>query len=449
MASVFLYHVVGDLTVGKPELVEFAETETVEAAIRAIGESMEGGIPVWRKRSPPPPPHHKSSSSSVMVVENADMRQQRFVGILNSLDLVAFLARKECLEDEDKAMKTPVSDVVFRNNSLLKEVDPATRLIDALEMMKQGVRRLLVPKSVVWKGMSKRFSILYNGKWLKNLESSSANSASNTINRPSASSTTAATTIHGKFCCLSREDVIRFLIGCLGALAPLPLSSISSLGAINPNYYSIQASHPAIEAIQKLPQDPSAVAVVEPTSDGRYKIIGEISACKLWKCDYLAAAWALANLSAGQFVMGVEDNVTSRSSLLLVPDDDVVINSAAPAAARDNYSSVNGTKMRPKKFSSRSIGFVSTTPNSPSFGVGRSMYRGRSAPLTCKVTSSLAAVMAQMLSHRATHVWVTDAENDEVLVGVVGYADILAAVTRQPAATIPDANNVVLREREV
>lgn len=314
--------------------------------------------------------------------------------------------------------------------------------------MKQGVRRLLVPKSVVWKGMSKRFSILYNGKWLKNLESSSTNSATNSINRPSASSTTATTSIHGKFCCLSREDVIRFLIGCLGALAPLPLSSISSLGAINPNYYSIQASNPAIEAIQKLPEDPSAVAVVEPISDGRYKILGEISACKLWKCDYLAAAWALANLSAGQFVMGVEDNVTSRSSLLLLPDD-VMINPTAAATAGDNYSAVNGTTMRPKKFSSRSIGFVSTTPNSPSFGVGRSMYRGRSAPLTCKVTSSLAAVMAQMLSHRATHVWVTDAENDDVLVGVVGYADILAAVTRQPAATIPDTNNVALREWEV
>lgn len=143
--------------------------------------------------------------------------------------------------------------------------------------------------------------------------------------------------------------------------------------------------------------------------------------------------------------MGVEDNVTSRSSLLLLPDD-VVINPAAAVTAGDNYSAVNGTTMRPKKFSSRSIGFVSTTPNSPSFGVGRSMYRGRSAPLTCKVTSSLAAVMAQMLSHRATHVWVTDAENDDVLVGVVGYADILAAVTRQPAATVPDTNNVVLRE---
>uniref|UniRef100_A0A5B7ALC1 Putative CBS domain-containing protein CBSX6 n=1 Tax=Davidia involucrata TaxID=16924 RepID=A0A5B7ALC1_DAVIN len=411
MASVFLYHVVGDLTVGKPALVEFAETETVEAAIRAIGESTEGGIPVWRKRS------HKS------VFENAEMRQQRFVGILNSLDIVAFFARDGCLDDQDKAMKTPVSEVVVPNNSLLKVVDPATRLIDALEMMKQGVRRLLVPKSVVWKGMSKRFSMIYNGKWLKNLNTSSSNninSAANT-NHPSSSSTIT----RDKFCCLSREDVIRFLIGCLGALAPLPLSSISSLGTINPNYYSIEASLPAIEAARKLPQDPSAVAVVEPTSDGQYNILGEISACKLWKCDYLAAAWALANLSAGQFVTGVEDNVTPRS----LPDLTVTVG--------DNNLVNGGASRKPRKFSSRSIGFFST-PASPSFGVGRSMYRGRSAPLTCKVTSSLSAVMAQMLSHRATHVWVTEAENEDVLVGVVGYADILAAVTRQPAATIPD-----------
>ncbi|XAR64886.1 hypothetical protein NMG60_11008774 [Bertholletia excelsa] len=417
MASVFLYHVVGDLTVGKPDLVEFAETETVEAAIRAMGESMEGGIPVWRKRSP----------DKMSVIENAEMRQQRFLGILNSLDIVSFLARDDSLQDQDRALKTSVSEVVVLNSSLLKEVDPATRLIDALEMMKQGVRRLLVPKGRVWKGMSKRFSILYNGKWLKNQETSSSygtSSAANS-NRPSASSTKG---IPSKFCCLSREDVIRFLIGCLGALAPLPLLSISSLGAINPNYHSIEASLPAIEAAKKLPQDPSAVAVVEATIEGQYKIIGEISACKLWKCDYLAAAWALANLSAGQFVMGVEDNVSSRS----LPD--VMVN----PAVGDNYLVNNkGGTTRPKKFSSRSIGFVSN-PN-PSFGVGRSMYRGRSAPLTCKVTSSLAAVMAQMLSHRATHVWVTEeAENEDVLVGVLGYADILVAVTRPPVANIPE-----------
>ncbi|KAK6911236.1 hypothetical protein RJ641_023329 [Dillenia turbinata] len=407
MASVFLYHVVGDLTVGKPELVEFSETETVESAIRAIGESTEGGIPIWRRRS------------QKALIENAESRRQRFVGILNSLDIVAFLARDWCLQDQEKALKTPVSEVVVPNNSLLKEVDPGTRLIDALEMMRQGVKRLLVPKSVVWKGMSKRFSILYYGKWLKNLEA--YNNATSNANRPSSSSTTP---VPAKFCCLSREDVIRFVIGCLGALAPLPLSSIYSLGVINPNFCSLDSSLPAIEVIKKLPQDPSAVAVVESTSDGQYKIIGDISAYKLWKCDYLAAAWALANLSAGQFVMGVEDNVSSRT----LPE-------FVSSTVRDNNSAGVGPT-RPRKFSSRNIGFF-TNLESPSFGAGRSMYRGRSAPLTCKTTNSLAAVMAQMLSHRATHVWVAEAESEDILVGVVGYADILAAVTKHPSSIAP------------
>ncbi|KDP23298.1 hypothetical protein JCGZ_23131 [Jatropha curcas] len=427
MASVFLYHVVGDLTVGKPEMMEFYETGTVESAIRAIGESTECGIPVWKRRT------------HVGMIENSEMRQQRFVGILNSLDIVAFLAKAQCLEDQEKAMNTPVSEVVIPNNSLLKQVDPATRLIDALEMMKQGVRRLLVTKGTAWKGMSKRFSILYNGKWLKNADSAnsssnnlSTNTSSNSLsinsnslsintNRPSTSSTTSS---HDKFCCLSREDVIRFVIGCLGALAPLPLSPISSLGAINLNYCSIEASLPALKATEVQPKDPCAVAVVEPMPDGQGKIIGEISASRLWKCDYLAAAWALANLSAGQFVMGVEDNLTPRS----LPD--LTVNSTVG----DNNMVNGGGLTRARTFSSRSIGF---NPGSSSFGIGRSMYRGRSAPLTCKTTSSLAAVMAQMLSHRATHVWVTEDDNDDVLVGVVGYADILFAVTKPPASFIP------------
>ncbi|KHN29284.1 CBS domain-containing protein CBSX6 [Glycine soja] len=411
MASVFVYHVVGDLTVGKPELAEFHESETVESAIRAIGESPEGSIPIWKKRSQ-------------LGIENSDMRQQRFVGILSSFDIVAFLAKSQCLEDQDKALKTPVSEVVVHNNSLLRVVDPATRLIDALDMMKQGVKRLLVPKSVAWKGMSKRFSVIYYGKWLKNSESP-GNSSNNLPLNMNRSPSTSITPIRDRYCCLSREDVLRFIIGCLGALAPLPLTSIASLGAINSNYNYIESSTPAIEATQKLPQDPSAVAVIESTSDGQCKIIGEISACKLWKCDYLSAAWALANLSAGQFVMGVEDNVTPRS----LPQFSLDL------ASGENDLANGGGSRKPRKFSSRSVGFFSNTA-SHSFG-SRSMYRGRSAPLTCKITSSLAAVLAQMLSHRATHVWVTEDENDEVLVGVVGYADILAAVTKPPTAFIP------------
>ncbi|KAJ4836537.1 CBS domain-containing protein cbsx6 [Turnera subulata] len=417
MASVFVYHVVGDLTVGKPEMAEFVETETVGAAIRAIGESTECGIPVWKRRG------------VQLMEESPEMRQARFVGILNSMDIVAFLARPESLRDQGKALDTPVSQVLIPNNSLLKQVDPATRVIDALEMMKHGVRRLLVRKGTVWKGMSKRFSILYNGKWLKNADSSS------TLSLNTTRSSTTSTSTRQLFCCLSREDVIRFVIGCLGALAPLPLSSISSLGAINPNYTSIEASLPAIQSTTSLPVDPTAVAVVDSSSShGQSKIIGEISASRLWNCDYLGAAWALANLSAAQFVMGVEDNSIpdfALNSQLLLGDTSTTTNNNNSTAAMVNGL---GGSTRPRKFSSRSIGF---NLGSPGFGIGRSMYRGRSVPLTCRTTSSLAAVMAQMLSHRATHVWVTQDDTEDVLVGVVGYADILAAVAKHPASFIP------------
>ncbi|RWW74614.1 hypothetical protein BHE74_00017441 [Ensete ventricosum] len=424
MARVFLHHVIGDLTLGKPELVEFSEAETVEAAVRAIGDSAEGAIAVWRRRpvEPAPPPS-----------------AERFIGMLTSLDVVAFLARAGA--DQERAMRTPVSELVAPNPSLLKEVDPGTRcdllpplgrlyvfplglhmfclwpvrLIDALEMMKQGVRRLLVRKSIVWKGFSRRFSILYNGRWLKNIQSPSFGGASNS-GLPSTSALP-----DNKFCCLSREDVVRFLIGCLGALAPLPLSSISSVGAIGSNYSCIEASSPALEAIYKIPHDPCAIAVVETNSEGGHKIIGDISAYKLWKCDYLAAAWAMANLSAGQFVVGADDSGTTPVYVPELPID----SSAGDTGA--------GVSSRPRKFSSRSIGFFSNQANQMSIGRLRSMYRGRSTLLTCKHTSSLAAVMAQMLSHRATHVWVTDADlDDDILVGIVSYTDILNAVTKHP-----------------
>ncbi|KAJ0972601.1 hypothetical protein J5N97_020560 [Dioscorea zingiberensis] len=407
MASVLVHHVIGDLTLGKPEIKEFADSETVEAAVKAIGECAEGAITVWK------------ANDGCDRTDGIWPRASRFVGILHSMDLVAFLAKAG--EEHERAMRTPVAEVVKPNPTLLKEVDPGTRLIDALELMKQGVRRLLVRKSIAWKGVSKRFSILYHGKWLKTLNTSTATT-------PSNSGQSSSSSFHDdKYCCLSREDVVRFLIGCLGALAPIPLSSISSLGAITPRYFHIEASSPAIEVAHKLPQDPCVIAVVETNPDGSHKIIGEISAYKLWKCDYLAASWALANLSAGQFVMGAEDNITASDSL--------VPNLSVSSPIEDT---ILGASLRPKKFSSRSIGFFSSQANQMAVGGLGSMYRGRSAPLTCKHTSSLAAVMAQMLSHRATHVWVTDAEvEDDILIGIISYSDILHAVTKHPGSLVP------------
>uniref|UniRef100_A0A0D9V9L1 CBS domain-containing protein n=1 Tax=Leersia perrieri TaxID=77586 RepID=A0A0D9V9L1_9ORYZ len=397
MAAVFFHHVVGDLTVGKPEVAELRDTDTLDAAARAIAASPEGAVPVWRPRATPDEPPSGA----------------RFIGMISALDIAAFVAASGV---GDRAMAAVVGEVVLPNPGLLREVDPGTRLIDALDLMKQGVNRFLVRKNGTWRGISKRFSMLYNGKWLKNMEATSPSSASSSSQPASSASSTY------KFCCLSREDILRFLIGCLGALAPIPLSPISSLGAINPHYCHVDASVPAMEAIQKVPSDPSAVAVVETAPDGACKIIGDISAYKLWKCDYVAAAWALANLSAGQFVIGADDNESTPISDIPEP----------PISSSPVEEIGPGRSPRAKKFSSRSIGFLNSQAHQMAFGRMRSMYRGRSTPLTCKSTSSLAAVMAQMLSHRATHVWVTDAESEEdgVLVGVVGYTEIFNAVTR-------------------
>lgn len=402
-ASIFIHHVIGDLTVGKPDVLEFLITDTVEAAIKAIGECAEGAITVWRKD------------------EGGLSRSDRFVGMLNSLDVVGFIAK-----NGEEAMKREVGDVVKVDKDLLKEVDPGTRLIDALDLMKQGVRRLLVRKGMTWRGVSKRFSVLYNGKWLENT-SSNNNRSTNPIIPP-----TRIPSNGYKYCCLSREDIIRFLISRLGALAPLPLSSISSLNAINPHYSFIHSSSPAIRAIDDIPQNPCAVAVVETNPGGSHKLVGEISAYKLWKCDYPAAAWAMENLTARQFVMGSDDNDGSGM------DDNVHIFSIGGAEEAEASST------RPKKFSSRSIGFFSNAVvgqmgnGSRGLRPARSMYRGRSVPLTCRSSSSLAAVMAQLLSHRATHVWVVECdgedEDDDMLVGVVSLTDIIWAVTKDPFA---------------
>nr|XP_009386039.1 PREDICTED: CBS domain-containing protein CBSX6-like [Musa acuminata subsp. malaccensis] len=406
MALVFLHRVIGDLTLGKPDLIEFSEVETLEAAARAIAGSSEGAIPVWHNRIP--------------AAGAAPSSEERFVGMLNSLDVVAFLARAG--GDRDRAMRTPVSEVVTPNPNLLREVDPCVRLIDALELMKLGVRCLLVRRSVACKGVSKPFSMLYNGKWLRNIETTKATSAATSSSPPSSSSLP-----QNNFCCLSREDVVRFLIGCLGALAPIPLSSITSLGAVDPHYSYVEALSPALEAIGKIPHGPCAIAVVETTSDGSHKILGDISAYELWKCDYVTTAWAMANLSAGQFAIGTDEN--GCSSPVDPPDQPIDLPVEVVTV---------GASPRLTKFSSRSIGFFDNQLKQVQTGRPRSMYKGRSKLLTCKHTSSLAAVMAQMLSYRATHVWVIDSESeDDILVGVVSYTDILDAVTRYASSVVP------------
>uniref|UniRef100_J3MUN4 CBS domain-containing protein n=1 Tax=Oryza brachyantha TaxID=4533 RepID=J3MUN4_ORYBR len=318
-------------------------------------------------------------------------------------------------------MATPAGDVVAQEPALVREVEPDSRLIEIVELMKQGARRVLVRKKITEGcAISKQpFAPFY--KAVPKITGTPRAPA--TAGRSSASSSSSPSTLGcDKYCCLTREDIVRFLINCLGALAPIPMQSISSLGAVTRSYSHVEDSSPAIGAVWELPSDPRAVAVVQASRDGSsHVILGDISGYKLWKKDYVAAAEAMATLSALDFATGVDDSGPSPAA--------AAVNGGGGALAPlGSIQDEIVPRPRLTRFSSRKIGFSASFAN-----LIMASHR-KNRVLTCKTTSSLAAVMAQMVSHRATHLWVVedgaDAGEAAVLVGMIGYMEIFHAVTR-------------------
>ncbi|CAO2192226.1 unnamed protein product [Urochloa humidicola] len=385
---VFLRASAADLTAGKPPLRGVPASAPLSAAAAAIPASQEADVAVWRDGASPLAP----AAATV-------------IGLLSSFDVVAFLASH--VGGPDAALRTPAGDVVAHEPALVREVEPHTRLIEIVELMKQGARRVLVRKNITEPCTvdKKPFAPFYKAV----LKITGTPRAAAAAAKPAGNHRSPPATFGcDRYCCLTREDIVRFLINCLGALAPTPLQSISSLGAVNRGYAHVEASSPAIEASWSVPAEPRAVAVVRTNRDGSHKVLADVSAHRLWRRDYVAAADAMASLSSLSFAAGV----TAHG--MLPPDDDGGEAEAADAAAapsRDGFeASLAGQMMMAS--------------------------HGGNAALRCRSTTSLAAVMAQMLSYRTTHIWVTDGE-DDVLVGVVGYMEILNAVTRGVVAPPP------------
>ncbi|CAO2184398.1 unnamed protein product [Urochloa humidicola] len=385
---VFLRASAADLTAGKPPLRGVPASAPLSAAAAAIPASQEADVAVWRDGASPLAP----AAATV-------------IGLLSSFDVVAFLASH--VGGPDAALRTPAGDVVAHEPALVREVEPHTRLIEIVELMKQGARRVLVRKNITEPCTvdKKPFAPFYKAV----LKITGTPRAAAAAAKPAGNHRSPPATFGcDRYCCLTREDIVRFLINCLGALAPTPLQSISSLGAVNRGYAHVEASSPAIEASWSVPAEPRAVAVVRTNRDGSHKVLADVSAHRLWRRDYVAAADAMASLSSLSFAAGV----TAHG--MLPPDDDGGEAEAADAAAAPSRD-----------------GFEASL-------VGQMMMasHGGNAALRCRSTTSLAAVMAQMLSYRTTHIWVTDGE-DDVLVGVVGYMEILNAVTRGVVAPPP------------
>ncbi|CAO2162638.1 unnamed protein product [Urochloa humidicola] len=386
---VFLRASAADLTAGKPPLRGVPASAPLSAAAAAIPASQEADVAVRRDGASPLAP----AAATV-------------IGLLSSFDVVAFLASH--VGSSDAALRTPAGDVVAHEPALVREVEPHTRLIEIVELMKQGARRVLVRKNITEPCTvdKKPFAPFYKAVLKITWTPRAAAAAKPAANHRSPPATFGC----DRYCCLTREDIVRFLINCLGALAPTPLQSISTLGAVNRGYAHVEASSPAIEASWGVPAEPRAVAVVRTNRDGSHKVLADVSAHRLWRRDYVAAADAMASLSSLSFAAGV----TAHG--MLPPDDD--------SGRRGGEAEAADAAAPPSR-----DGFEASL-------VGQMMMasHGGNAALRCRSTTSLAAVMAQMLSYRTTHIWVTDGE-DDVLVGVVGYMEILNAVTRGVVAT--------------
>ncbi|KAG2580192.1 hypothetical protein PVAP13_6NG322200 [Panicum virgatum] len=386
---VFLRASAADLTAGKPPLRGVPASAPLSAAAAAIPASQEADVAVWRDGASPLAP----AAATV-------------IGLISSFDVVAFLASH--VGGTAAALRTPAGDVVAHQPALVREVEPHTRLIEIVELMKQGARRVLVRKNITEACTvdKKPFAPFYKAALkITGTPRAAAAAGKQAVNR--SSSSPPATFGCDRYCCLTREDIVRFLINCLGALAPTPLQSISSLGAVNRGYAHVEASSPAIEASWMVPAEPRAVAVVQTNRDGTHKVLADVSAHRLWRRDYVAAADAMASLSSLNFAAGVEARGMSA------PDGDAEAADVAAPLSR---------------LGSRRVGFEDSLVEQMMMA-----SHGGNAALRCRSTSSLAAVIAQMLSYRTTHIWVTHGE-DDVLVGVVGYMEIFNAVTRDVVA---------------
>jgi hypothetical protein len=97
-----------DLAAGKPPLKGVPASAPLSAAAAAIQESQEAAVAVWRDGASPLAP----AAASV-------------VGLLSSLDVVAFLAAQA--GGPAAAMRTPAGDVVAHEPALVREVEPHAR----------------------------------------------------------------------------------------------------------------------------------------------------------------------------------------------------------------------------------------------------------------------------------------------------------------------------------
>lgn len=272
-------------------------------------------------------------------------------------------------------------------------------LLEAIDLILQGAQNLVVPIQTRLSSRRKQ--------------------------HPKASTT--PITVHNgrEFCWLTQEDVVRFLLSCIGLFSPIPALSIDTLGIISTDVLATDYHSPAISALQLISRslaDQTSVAVVD--ADGI--LIGEISPFTLACCDETVAA-AIATLSSGDLMAYIDCGGPPEDLVRVVKQRLKEMNLEGMLEEFSIMSSpASGNPLSSSSDEESSLSPMTSLPRSGRYSRSSSysarMVR-RAEAIVCHPKSSLVAVMIQAIAHRVNYVWVT--EDDCSLVGIVTFSDML------------------------
>ncbi|KAJ8761551.1 hypothetical protein K2173_004327 [Erythroxylum novogranatense] len=385
MAVSLLAHDVSDLCLGKPALRSLSVSATVKDALSSLKRFGDPFLSVWSCDHP--------NRSSPRSKTNGDVDECRCIGKVSMVDVICFLSREENLKNPTRALQEPVSVLIPKVHGLVRHLEPHASLLEAIDLILEGAQNLVIPikspfsrKKLIHKPPFN--SILHNNR---------------------------------EYCCLTQEDIVRYLLNSIGLFSPTSSYTIESLNIIDSE--SVLALHhddPVSSAVplmsKPLPKQ-AFVAVV----DLEGKLIGEISPAILNSCDESVAA-AVATLTAGDFMTYIDCGALPEDLLWLTKKR---------LEERNLEAAIELVEDELTFSSSSSSSTYSSSSSDEELGIGsakssmNSMRGARNAaePIVCYPWSSLVAVMIQALSHRVSYVWVV--EVDGTLVGVVGFAGII------------------------
>lgn len=384
MAVSLLAREVSDLCLGKPALRCLSVSSNVGDALSALKRLGESYLSVWSC-------DHDHDTSSTTTTNSDDCL---CIGKVCMVDVICFLCKEDNLKSPSTALQSPISVLIPKEPAgLVRHLEPHASLVEAIDLILDGAQNLVIPIR------SRRSTTSSRKKLLQNKKSFNSTYHNNR-----------------EYCCITQEDLIRYLLNFIGLFNPIPINPINTLNVIDTeNILAVQYDNPALAALPLISQslvNHTSVAIVD--MDG--KLIGEISPFTLNSCDETVSA-AIATLSAGDLMAYIDCGGPPEELVQIVKDRLVERNLGAALELMEEEAII--TSSSDEEFGGSSGGSV----RSGRLGGYSARLVRRSEAIVCYPQSSLVAVMIQALAHRVSYVWVV--EEDGSLVGIVTFEAML------------------------